>query len=76
MTQFDIDTCGDGDGTISNTVTADSAETTPGLRDRDRRHVDQKCELDVTKTADVDLVDAAGDVINYTVNVQNTGTSR
>ena len=50
VTQFDLDTNGDGDGIIKNTVTADSNETSPGCRDRDRvggaagkRCADQDC---------------------------------
>ena len=37
--------------------------------------VDQTPSLNITKTADVLSVDGAGDVINYTITVANTGNT-
>ncbi|HKS60538.1 MAG TPA: hypothetical protein VJT13_02495 [Xanthobacteraceae bacterium] len=72
VTQDDLDTNGGGDGLINNTVTADSTETSPVTASA-AVSVEQRLDLTVNKTADVASVDAAGDVINYTITVQNTG---
>lgn len=72
VTQADLDGDGNGNGVISNTVTADSTQTNP-VSATATVVVDQRPEMTVTKTADVSSVDAAGDVINYTITVQNTG---
>jgi uncharacterized repeat protein (TIGR01451 family) len=71
-TQADFDTNGGGDGDIDNTATADSDET---------EAVEASAEVDVLydpdlaieKMADVQSVDEAGDLINYTITVSNTG---
>ncbi len=72
VTQADIDGNGGGDGDIDNTVTADSNET-PEDTASDTVLIAQLPSLNVTKTAAEDSVDAAGDVIHYTIRVQNTG---
>ncbi len=71
MTVTDISTNGGGDGDIDNTVTADSTES--GTDTADETVLILQAQLEVTKVADVASVDAAGDVINYTVTVDNTG---
>jgi uncharacterized repeat protein (TIGR01451 family) len=73
VTQTDLNTNGGGDGFIENTVTADSAQTTP-VSATTFVVVESAASLTLTKTADVSSVDGAGDVINYTINVANTGT--
>ena len=72
VTQFDLDTNGEGDGVIQNTVTADSLQTSPVVATA-TVSVDQGADVELTKTADVTSVDAAGDVITYTLTVQNDG---
>jgi uncharacterized repeat protein (TIGR01451 family) len=72
VTQNDLNTGGGGDGFIENTVTADSVETAP-VSATTSVVVENGASLTLTKTADVASVDSAGDVINYTVNVTNTG---
>ena len=59
-------------GTLDNTVTADSVETTP-VTDGLSIFINQTPSLSVTKDADVTSVDATGDVIGYTVTIRNTG---
>ena len=73
VTQNDLNTNGGGDGFIENTVTADSAQTTP-VSATTFVVVESAASLTLAKMADVASVDSAGDVINYTVNVTNTGT--
>jgi len=72
VTQADIDNNGGGDGDIDNTVTADSNETPPDTASAEVPIV-RSAALDVTKTAAEANVDAAGDVIHYTIKVTNTG---
>ena len=80
MTQADIDNNGGGDGDIDNTATADSDQTGP-VTDSATVPLAQSPALAIDKTRDRSmrrqrrhsLVDAAGDVINYTVLVTNTG---
>jgi uncharacterized repeat protein (TIGR01451 family) len=75
VTQFDIDNLGtSGDGTITNTVTADTDQT-GAVSDTTSVEVERQQNVLMSKAADVGTVDAAGDVINYTINVQNTGTT-
>jgi uncharacterized repeat protein (TIGR01451 family) len=75
VTQSDIDNGGTtGDGTITNTVTADTNETS-AVSDTTSVTVEQNPSLLMTKSADVSLVDEVADVINYTINVQNVGSS-
>jgi len=72
VTQGDLDGNGNGNGLISNTVTADSIETAP-ISATAAVSVDQRPEVALTKIADASSVDAAGDVINYAITVHNTG---
>ncbi|HWB36073.1 MAG TPA: hypothetical protein VHA75_08620, partial [Rugosimonospora sp.] len=70
--QADLDDNGGGDGDIDNTVTVSSNE----LSDQTASEtvaIAQNPDLTITKNADVSSVDAAGDVIHYTVSVANTG---
>ena len=68
VTQADMD----AGTTLHNVVTADSDESTEDTA-YDDVTIDQQPSLEVTKDADVTSVDAAGDVITYTVTVDNTG---
>jgi uncharacterized repeat protein (TIGR01451 family) len=62
----------DAGGTLDNTVTASSNE---GAGDTDDLSISmtQSPSLNVTKVATEDSVDSAGDVIHYTIKVENTG---
>ena len=81
VTQADIDNNGGGDGDIDNTATADS--TRPARRPTPRRcRSTQSPALAIDEggrpastpmTTPPFLVDAAGDVIKYTIVVTNTG---
>ena len=75
VTQADIDNNGGGDGDIDNTATADSDQTPPDT-DNETVPLVRIPALNVTK--DVTSVtggtaNVAGDVIIYTISVQNTG---
>ncbi len=80
MTQADIDNNGGGDGDIDNTATADSDQTEP-VTDSAAVPLAQSPALTIEKTVtgvDADTtppfpVDAAGDVISYSILVTNTG---
>ena len=80
VTQADIDDNGGGDGDIDNTATADSTQTEP-VTDSAAVPLAQSPGLTIAKTvSSVDgdttspfLVDAAGDVISYSILVRNTG---
>jgi uncharacterized repeat protein (TIGR01451 family) len=74
VTQAEIDNGGvvDPNLHINNTATADTAQTDPQTASASVAVV-QNPDLDITKAADVASVDAAGDVINYTVTVDNAG---
>jgi uncharacterized repeat protein (TIGR01451 family) len=80
ITQADIDSNGTLEpdnvleGQIDNTATADSDQTPPVSDDEDVP-LEQDPDITVTKTADVSSVDEAGDVINYTITVENTGNT-
>jgi uncharacterized repeat protein (TIGR01451 family) len=74
VTQDDIDTDGGGTGVVSNTATADSIETNPVSASASVA-VDRHPGVLLVKTPDVATVDAAGDVINYTITFANTGNA-
>lgn len=73
VTQHDLDTLGDGRGVILNTVTADTDQTNPAFATASVV-VENNAHVTMTKTADVSSVNAAGDVIHYTIGVTNDGT--
>jgi uncharacterized repeat protein (TIGR01451 family) len=68
VTQTEIDSGAD----LVNVATADSDETTPKT-DNETVDVVQNPNFSIVKEADVTSVDGAGDVINYTYTVTNTG---
>jgi uncharacterized repeat protein (TIGR01451 family) len=79
LTQADLDTNGGGDGVIDNTATADSDQAAPDsasalvpLVTSPALTID-KSFVDVTGGNGNAQADAAGDVVNYTITVQNTG---
>src|SRR5205807_1015568 len=74
VTQDEIDNNGVVDPalTISNTASADSNQTNPESASASVL-VEQNPDLTITKTANVASVDAVGNVINYTVTVENKG---
>ncbi len=74
VTQGDIDGNGGGDGLISNTVTADSDQTDPVTASASVS-IDRRPIVTLVKTANVASVNAAGNVITYTIAVQNTGNA-
>lgn len=72
VTQGEIDTNGGGDGDLDNTVWADSNES-PSDDDSMFIPITQSPVLNVIKEADVTSVDGAGDIITYTIKVENLG---
>ncbi|MFZ9812213.1 MAG: DUF7507 domain-containing protein [Burkholderiaceae bacterium] len=72
LKQADLDNNGGGDGDIDNTVTADSLQTEAAQASAAAPIV-YNPDLDIEKTADVDQVNAVGDLIHYTIAVSNTG---
>jgi uncharacterized repeat protein (TIGR01451 family) len=74
VTQEDIDSNGGGNGAISNTATADTVETDP-VSASATVAVDRHPGVQLLKSADVSSVDAAGDVINYTITLANSGNT-
>jgi uncharacterized repeat protein (TIGR01451 family) len=73
VTQNDLNTLGNGTGLIQNTVMATSAQTTTPVSASTSVVVESGASVDLTKTADVTSVHAAGDVIHYTINLLNDG---
>ena len=75
VTQAEIDNGGivDPDLTIDNTATASTGQVVSIATGSASVPVEQRPELQIMKTADVDSVDADGDVINYSITVHNTG---
>ena len=79
-TQADIDSAGDGDGFIHNTVTANgdaavSGEAAPEASDSEAVEVCQNPHITVAKdaTVDGDCADTAGELVNYSISVTNDG---
>lgn len=72
LKQADLDNNGGGDGDIDNTVTADSLQT-EAVQASAAAPIVYNPDLDIEKTADVDQVNAVGDLIHYTIAVSNTG---
>src|SRR5262249_34098764 len=75
VTQAEIDNGGivDPDLTIDNTATASTGQVVSNATGSASVPVEQRPELQIMKTADVDSADADGDVINYSITVHNTG---
>ena len=75
LTQAEIDSNGGGDGDIDNTATADSNETGPDTDDA-TIPVARNPALNIVKTAVAgQTADVAGEKLNYTISVQNTGNT-
>src|SRR4051812_44702161 len=74
VTQSDINTLGNGSGFITNTVTADSTQTNP-ITATASVDVESSSSVDLTKAANVSSVNAAGNVIHYTITASNTGVT-
>lgn len=73
LTQADIDNGGIVDPSLAHSDTA-TGTTVEGSSDATASvHIVQNPALTITKSADVASVDAAGDVIHYTVTVANAG---
>jgi len=71
ITQADLD-----NGSVTNTVTAEGEDTNGDpVTDSDSETVTaiQNPEITVTKTADPTTYDTVGDIIEYTITVENTG---
>ncbi len=75
LLQSEIDSNGDGNGQLENTATADSNETGPDTDDA-LVPVARNPALNIVKDAVAGQVaDVAGELINYTITVQNTGNT-
>ena len=75
MTQAEIDSNGGGDGDIDNMATADSNETGPDTDDA-TVPVAQAAALNIVKEAvPGQTADVAGETLNYTITVANTGNT-
>jgi uncharacterized repeat protein (TIGR01451 family) len=74
VTQNDINTLGGGDGFIENTVSVDTAETLP-VTATAAVVVESGASVDLTKTANVASVNAAGNVVTYSITVANDGNT-
>jgi len=71
-TQADIDNNGGGDGDIDNTATADCDQLS-AITASASVPITQNTAFTLTKVATEASVDAAGDVIHYTITVDNSG---
>ena len=75
VTQAEIDSNGGGDGDIDNMATADSDQTGPDTDDA-TVPVTQAAALNIVKEAvPGQTADVAGEMINYTITVANTGNT-
>src|SRR4029453_9732227 len=76
VTQAEIDSNGGGNGLLENTAPADSTETNPDTDDANVP-VARTPALNITKSASVTggTADQAGELISYTITVQNTGNT-
>ena len=75
VTQAEIDSNGGGDGDIDNIATADSDETGPDTDDA-TVPVAQAPALNIVKEAvPGQTADVAGETLNYTITVANTGNT-
>ena len=75
VTQAEIDSNGGGDGDIDNIATADSNETGPDTDDA-TVPVAQSPALNIVKEAvPGQIADVAGETLNYTITVANTGNT-
>ena len=84
VTQADIDSDGGGDGDIDNLATGDSDQTDP-VDDTEEVPVDRSPAIAIDKTVvsvtNLDgtdgggVIDAAGDVVTYSIEVENTGNT-
>ena len=74
VTQADLDSASDPDAAILNTATADSDQTGPDSAST-ATPLESATQLVIDKDPDVDTVTAAGDVINYTISIENTGST-
>jgi len=78
ITQADLDSQGTLEpddvsvGYLDNTATADSNETGP-VDDSAEVPLEYSPAIEITKVADRDAVDAAGQIIGYTIVLKNTG---
>ncbi|MFO1171903.1 MAG: autotransporter domain-containing protein [Hyphomicrobiaceae bacterium] len=70
VTQADIDT-----GSVANTASIDTAQTPAQNTNTVSIPATQNRALGITKTASVEAVDAADDVIGYTITVTNGGNT-
>src|SRR6185503_12034933 len=77
VTQAELASNGGGDGFLENTATADSDQTGPDTADA-AAPIDQSLFLTIVKdltNADDAVVDTAGETIEYTITVANTGNA-
>ena len=75
VTQAEIDSNGGGDGDIDNTATADSDQTGTDTADVSVP-VEQTPALTIVKEAlPGQIADVAGETLNYTITVANTGNT-
>ena len=75
LTQDDFENNGGGDGKLNNVATGDTAETDPPKDAKADVPLVIKPDFSIEKSAAVadGTADKAGDVVNYTITVKNTG---